>query len=165
MPHVTVGAENGAVILPYRATAARLPRLIREVKLVTVEGGPHDIAAPPRGGHTALLGFLISQPGGTCRQSPASPDICLRYYPGLILPASSTDPDPAEGGAMEPPATGYDAIDHTQSSVHDWRVSQLTRLGIPGPLAEVYADRIDWHQIARLVCRGCPPQLALRIIC
>ena len=29
---------------------------------------------------------------------------------------------------MEPPATGYDAIDHTQSSVHDWRVSQLTRL-------------------------------------
>jgi hypothetical protein len=37
---------------------------------------------------------------------------------------------------MQPPATGYDAIDHTQSSVHDWRVSQLTRLGIPGPLAE-----------------------------
>ena len=51
MPHVTVGAENGAVILPYRATAARLPRLIREVKLVTVEGGPHDIAAPPRRSH------------------------------------------------------------------------------------------------------------------
>jgi hypothetical protein len=33
---------------------------------------------------------------------------------------------------MEPPATGDDAIDQTQSSVHDWRVSQLTRLGIPG---------------------------------
>ena len=66
---------------------------------------------------------------------------------------------------MEPPATGYDAIDHIQSSVHDWRVSQLTRLGIPGPLAEVYADRIDWHQIARLVCHGCPPRLALRIVC
>jgi hypothetical protein len=66
---------------------------------------------------------------------------------------------------MEPPATGYDAIDHTHLSVHDWRVSQLTRLGIPGPLAEVYADRIDWHQIARLVCRGCPPRLALRIVC
>jgi hypothetical protein len=49
--------------------------------------------------------------------------------------------------------------------VHDWRVSQLTRLGIPGPLAEVYADRIDWHQIARLVCHGCPPRLALRIVC
>jgi hypothetical protein len=42
-------------------------------------------------------------------------------------------------------------------------VSQLTRLGVPGPLAEVYADSIDWHQIARLVRRGCPPGLALRI--
>jgi hypothetical protein len=42
---------------------------------------------------------------------------------------------------------------------------QLTRLGIPRPLAEVYADRIDWHQMARLVCHGCPPRLALRIIC
>jgi hypothetical protein len=48
--------------------------------------------------------------------------------------------------------------------VHDWRVSQLIRLGIPGALAEVYADRIDWHQVARLVRRGCPPQLALRIV-
>ena len=66
---------------------------------------------------------------------------------------------------MKPPATGCDAIGHTESSVHHWRVSQLTRLGIPGPLAEVYADRIDWHQIARLVCRGCPPWLALRIVC
>jgi hypothetical protein len=47
MPHVTVGAENGAVILPYRATAARLPGLIRDVKLVTVEGGPHNIGWPP----------------------------------------------------------------------------------------------------------------------
>ena len=43
---------------------------------------------------------------------------------------------------MEPLVTGYDAIDHIESSVHDWRVSQLTRLGIPRLLAEVYADRI-----------------------
>jgi hypothetical protein len=66
---------------------------------------------------------------------------------------------------MEPLTTGYDAVSRAESSVHDWRVSQLTRLGIPRPLAEVYADRIDWHQIARLVCRGCPPRLALRIVC
>ena len=33
---------------------------------------------------------------------------------------------------MEPLATDYDAIDRSESSVHDWRVSQLTRLGIPG---------------------------------
>jgi hypothetical protein len=31
-------------------------------------------------------------------------------------------------------------------------------------LAEIYADRIDRHQIARLVHRGCPPRLALRIL-
>ena len=66
---------------------------------------------------------------------------------------------------MEPLTTGYHAVNRAESSVHDWRVSQLTHLGIPRPLAEVYADRIDWHQIARLVCRGCPPRLALRIVC
>ena len=47
--------------------------------------------------------------------------------------------------------------------VHNWRVDRLTRLGVPGSLAEVYADRLDWHQIARLVPRGCLPRLALRI--
>ena len=65
---------------------------------------------------------------------------------------------------MEPPITGNDAISHDESSVHNWRVSQLKRAGLPGPLAEVYADRIDWHQIAGLVQRGCPPRLALRIV-
>ncbi len=47
--------------------------------------------------------------------------------------------------------------------VHNWRVERLTRIGVPGALAEVYADRLDWHEVARLVQRGCPPQLALRI--
>ena len=63
------------------------------------------------------------------------------------------------------PFTVPNVIDHDEPLVHDWRVSQLKRLGIPGPLAEAYADRIDWHQIARLVQRGCPPRLALRIAC
>jgi hypothetical protein len=66
---------------------------------------------------------------------------------------------------MELLATGYDAIGHSKSSVHDWRVSQLTSLGIPDSLAEVFADRIDWHEVARLVRHGCPPCLALRIVC
>jgi hypothetical protein len=35
---------------------------------------------------------------------------------------------------------------------------------MPGALAEAYADRLDWHQVARLVRRGCPPLLALRIV-
>jgi hypothetical protein len=64
---------------------------------------------------------------------------------------------------MKRTATGQQAMDREQQLVHDWRVSQLTRLGIPGPTAEVYADRIDWHRIARLVHRGCPTRLALRI--
>ena len=66
---------------------------------------------------------------------------------------------------MEPPVTGYDAMSHDDVLVHNWRVSQLMRLGIPGSLAEIYADRIDWHQVARLVQGGCPPRLALRIVC
>ena len=65
---------------------------------------------------------------------------------------------------MEPTATGHDVIDCDGSSVHRRRVSQLRRLGMPGPLAEIYADRIDWHQIARLVQQECPLRLALRIV-
>jgi hypothetical protein len=69
-----------------------------------------------------------------------------------------------QGGAMKLPITGHDAISRGEMLVYNWRVSQLTRLGIPGPLAEIYADCIDWHQVARLVQRGCPPHLALRIV-
>jgi len=65
---------------------------------------------------------------------------------------------------MEPPITGRDAVSQDDLLVHEWRVSQLKRVGLSGPLAEIYADCIDWHQIARLVQRGCPPRLALRII-
>ena len=57
---------------------------------------------------------------------------------------------------MEPPTTGQEAIGHDESPVHNWRVSRLERLGVPGPLAEIYADCIDWHQIAQLMRRGCP---------
>ena len=57
-----------------------------------------------------------------------------------------------------------EAIDEDQGVVHQWRVTQLTRLGIPWPLAEAEADNVDWHQIARLVQRGCSPRLALRIV-
>ena len=65
---------------------------------------------------------------------------------------------------MEPPITGHEAISHEESPAHNWRVSQLKRLGLSGSLAESYADRIDWHQIARLVKHGYSPQLALRIV-
>jgi hypothetical protein len=65
---------------------------------------------------------------------------------------------------MEPTISGHEAVHHDDLLVHNWRVSRLRHLGIPGPLAEVYADHLDWHQIAKLVQHGCPPRLALRIV-
>lgn len=58
----------------------------------------------------------------------------------------------------------HEIIHDEHSPVHEWRVRQLTRLGIPAPLAGAVAGRVDWHQIAALVQRGCPPWLALRIV-
>ena len=57
-----------------------------------------------------------------------------------------------------------EAIDHDDLLVHEWRVTQLTRLGIPRSLAQAVADHVDWHQVAKLVRRGCPPRLALQIV-
>lgn len=58
----------------------------------------------------------------------------------------------------------HEAIDH-HDPVHEWRVWQLSRLGIPWSLAQTVADQVDWHQVARLVQHGCPPRLALSIAC
>jgi non-heme chloroperoxidase len=45
--------------LPYATTAARLPGLIKDLEVVTVEGGPHNIAwTHPDEVNNALLGFL-----------------------------------------------------------------------------------------------------------
>jgi len=48
--------------------------------------------------------------------------------------------------------------------VHAWRVSQLTRLGLAWPAAEAVADRVDWHEVAKLVQHGCPAALAVTIV-
>jgi non-heme chloroperoxidase len=46
-------------ILPYQATAQRLPALIKDLTFVTVEGGPHNIAwTHPEEVNQALLDFL-----------------------------------------------------------------------------------------------------------
>jgi len=47
--------------------------------------------------------------------------------------------------------------------VQQWRVTQLTRLGIPGPLAQAEADRAGWHQTARLARSGCAPAQAVHV--
>jgi non-heme chloroperoxidase len=50
---------NADRILPYAATAARLPGLIKNLKFVTVEGGPHNIAwTHSEEVNRALLDFL-----------------------------------------------------------------------------------------------------------
>ena len=47
--------------------------------------------------------------------------------------------------------------------VYAWRVEQLGNLGISDFMADAVADLVDWHDVADLVHRGCPPELALDI--
>jgi hypothetical protein len=55
-------------------------------------------------------------------------------------------------------------IDEEGYAVHAWRVDQLTRLGLAWQIADAVADKVDWHEIARLVRLGCPPSLAVTIV-
>jgi hypothetical protein len=48
--------------------------------------------------------------------------------------------------------------------VRAWRAEQLRRLGLPHTLAQTFADLVDWHALAALIERGCPPELALEIV-
>ena len=64
----------------------------------------------------------------------------------------------------EPGGRGQKAIDLENQLAHEWRVTHLTGLGIPGRWPRSDADNVDWQQIARLRGRGCPPTLALRIV-
>jgi hypothetical protein len=50
----------------------------------------------------------------------------------------------------------HEASSDGEGLVQQWRITQLTRLGIPGPLAQAEADRVGWHQIARLARLGDP---------
>ena len=71
-----------------------------------------------------------------------------------------------EPTAIETPSLDEDAVeeDPEERLVHEWRTEQLRRLGLPRAIAETFADAVDWHQIAELVDRGCPPDLALEIV-
>jgi hypothetical protein len=48
--------------------------------------------------------------------------------------------------------------------VYAWRVEQLCGLGFSQLIASAVASFIDPHEIARLVERGCSPELALEIV-
>jgi hypothetical protein len=49
-------------------------------------------------------------------------------------------------------------------SIQSWRAEQLRRLGLSHRLAVTFAGLVDWHEMAALVARGCPPNLALEIV-
>jgi hypothetical protein len=57
----------------------------------------------------------------------------------------------------------HEAVSDGEGLVQQWRVTQLTGVGIPGPLAQSEAGRAGWHQTARLVRRGCAPAPAVRV--
>ena len=50
------------------------------------------------------------------------------------------------------------------TAVAEWRAGQLERLGVSRLLARILAPDVDWHEVERLVKRGCPPELALAIV-
>ena len=45
-----------------------------------------------------------------------------------------------------------------------WRREQLRSLGVSRQNAYTYAEMVDWHDVARLVQHGCPPDTALEIV-
>ena len=50
-----------------------------------------------------------------------------------------------------------------ETRVYAWRVEQLAKLGLSLMIAYAVANLVDWHDVARLVHNGCPPELALEI--
>jgi hypothetical protein len=63
------------------------------------------------------------------------------------------------------PAT-HDIIETELDRVERWRTAELMRVGYPGDDAVALAARfdVDLHDAIALVERGCPPELAVRIL-
>jgi hypothetical protein len=57
-----------------------------------------------------------------------------------------------------------EASDGEDLVVWQWRAQQLHRLGLSSLLAHMFAAVVDWHEFARLIERGCSPDLALEIV-
>jgi hypothetical protein len=53
--------------------------------------------------------------------------------------------------------------ENEQLRVNAWRAEQLERLGVSTVMADAVGNSADWHDVARLVQLGCPPDLALEI--
>ena len=63
-------------------------------------------------------------------------------------------------------AAANDIIETELDRVERWRTAELMRVGFPGDDAVVLAGRleVDLHEAIELVRRGCPPELAVRIL-
>lgn len=84
--------------------------------------------------------------------------------------ATSAILEPEHTNAKEPIVNELAEIDveaeesDEDARVHEWRVEQLSRLGLSYAIASAVATFVDWHEIARLVDRGCSADLALEIV-
>jgi hypothetical protein len=65
-----------------------------------------------------------------------------------------------------PAAHDIELVETELERVERWRTSELMRVGFPGDDAVALAARtdVDLHQAIELVERGCPPELAIRIL-
>jgi hypothetical protein len=55
------------------------------------------------------------------------------------------------------------AMESEETRVYAWRSSSSGKLGLSTVVVDAVASFIDWHEVARLVQNGCPPELALEI--
>ena len=60
----------------------------------------------------------------------------------------------------------HEIIETESERVERWRTAELMRVGFAGDDAVALAARtdVDLHQAIELVGRGCPPELAVRIL-
>jgi hypothetical protein len=65
-----------------------------------------------------------------------------------------------------PAAHDIDMVETESERVERWRTAELMRVGFPGDDAVALAARfdVDLHEAIELVRRGCPTELAIRIL-
>jgi hypothetical protein len=63
-------------------------------------------------------------------------------------------------------AAAHEIIETELDRVERWRTAELMRVGFPGDDAVALAARtdVDLHEAIELVRRGCPTELAVRIL-
>jgi hypothetical protein len=69
--------------------------------------------------------------------------------------------------AIESPGDAAALVDNREDAkIRGWRFLELTRAGYDTDAAERLAGRfdIDLHEAKRLLAKGCPQELALRIL-